>query len=428
MNSFTSDDFGFTFLEEGISVQDFIEQKNQELSMLDSEDAFFVADLGELVKKHQRWVRSMPRVTPFYAVKCNDSRPVVMTLATLGTGFDCASRHEIELVTSLGVDPSRIIYANTCKQASHLKYAADQGIQMMTFDSEAELVKIARCYKDAKLVLRIAADDSDSLLTMSDKFGATMKTGWKLLERGRWLDLDIIGVSFHVGSACTNPDTYRKAISDARAMFDVGKQLGYKMTLLDLGGGFPGYDIPDLFVFKEFAAVINAALEEYFPADSDVRVIAEPGRYYPSSTYTLAVKIIGKKVDIKEPSGDEGPQKKRKLNERTYPSTIFGQTCDGHDLIVEEFDLPDLQVGEWLLFYNMGAYTVTTSTTFNGFPQPDIHYVMSRSAWQRVQQIYAAQGLCDCEEAGLTDAPASDGKPRPARLIEPKISGGWTGQ
>ena len=58
----------------------------------DDRDAFYVCDLGDLVKKHLRWARALPRVTPFYAVKCNNSMSVVRTLASLGCGFDCASK------------------------------------------------------------------------------------------------------------------------------------------------------------------------------------------------------------------------------------------------------------------------------------------------------------------------------------------------
>lgn len=61
-------------------------------ALQDDRDAFYVCDLGDVLKKQLRWVRALPRVTPFYAVKCNDSRAVVMTLASLGTGFDCASK------------------------------------------------------------------------------------------------------------------------------------------------------------------------------------------------------------------------------------------------------------------------------------------------------------------------------------------------
>ncbi|CAL8291556.1 unnamed protein product [Gadus morhua 'NCC'] len=109
-------------------------------------------------QKHLRWARALPRVTPFYAVKCSNSISVVRTLASLGCGFDCASK----TIESLGVAPSRIIYANPCKQASQIKYASAHGVQKMTFDSEVELLKVARCHENAKLVLRIATDDSNS--------------------------------------------------------------------------------------------------------------------------------------------------------------------------------------------------------------------------------------------------------------------------
>lgn len=71
----------------------FLLKKRIPFSLLqDDRDAFYVCDLGDVLKKHLRWLRALPRITPFYAVKCNDSRAVVMTLASLGTGFDCASK------------------------------------------------------------------------------------------------------------------------------------------------------------------------------------------------------------------------------------------------------------------------------------------------------------------------------------------------
>jgi len=421
MNTLTD----FAFLEEGFSARDIVEQKINESSTSDDRDAFYVCDLGDVLKKHLRWARAMPRITPFYAVKCNDSRTVVMTLACLGAGFDCASKTEIQLVQSLGVDPSRIIYANPCKQVSQIKYASAHGVQMMTFDSEVELMKVARYHDNAKLVLRIATDDSKAVCRLSVKFGAQLKACRGLLERAKELGLDVIGVSFHVGSGCTDPETYTQAISDARCVFDMGEELGYNMTLLDIGGGFPGSDDTKL-KFEEIAAVINPAVDKYFPADGGVRVISEPGRYYVASAYTLAVNIIAKKVIMNEPGSDEEDDwtsdrtlmyyvndgvygsfncilydhahclptlhKKPKPDEVMYPCSIWGPTCDGLDRIAEQCSLPDMQVGDWLLFENMGAYTVAASSTFNGFQRPDIHYVMSRPAWQRVQQI-SAQGM-----------------------------------
>uniref|UniRef100_A0A3P8UAZ6 ornithine decarboxylase n=1 Tax=Amphiprion percula TaxID=161767 RepID=A0A3P8UAZ6_AMPPE len=416
MNTDMPTEFEFSFLEEGFSAWDIVEQKINESSMTDDRDAFYICDLGDVLKKHLRWARALPRVTPFYAVKCNDSRAVVMTLASLGAGFDCASKTEIQLVQSLGVDPSRIIYANPCKQVSQIKYASAHGVQMMTFDSEVELLKVARCHENAKLVLRIATDDSKAVCRLSVKFGAPLKACRGLLERAKELGLDVIGVSFHVGSGCTDPETYTLAIADARCVFDMG-----------------------------ITAVINPALDKYFPADAGVTIIAEPGRFYVASAYTLVVNIIAKKVIMDEESAsdeeDEGTSdrtlmyyvndgvygsfncilydhahclptlhKKPKLDEVLYPCSIWGPTCDGLDRIVEQCNLPDLQVGDWLVFENMGAYTVAASSTFNGFQRPDIHYVMSRSAWQHVQQI-CSQGMpAPAEESCLFEVPACCGR------------------
>lgn len=71
-------------------------------------------------------------------------------LAALGTGFDCASKAEINKVLSLGVGTDRIIFANPAKPSSHIRHAAAVGIEMMTFDNEVELYKVKDLYPTAK--------------------------------------------------------------------------------------------------------------------------------------------------------------------------------------------------------------------------------------------------------------------------------------
>ncbi|XP_069742394.1 ornithine decarboxylase isoform X3 [Narcine bancroftii] len=421
MNDFSNDEFDFAFLEEGFSARDVLESKINEVSQSDDKDAFYVADLGDIVKKHMRWHRVLPRITPFYAVKCNDDKAVVKTLATLGAGFDCASKTEIQLIQSLGVPVEKIIYANPCKQLSQIKYAATHGVQKMTFDSEVELMKVARCHPSAKLVLRIATDDSKAICRLSVKFGATLKTSRLLLERAKELNVDVIGVSFHVGSGCTDAQTYDQAIADARFVFDVGAEFGFNMYLLDIGGGFPGSEDTKL-KFEEIGAVVNSALDKYFPIDCGVGIIAEPGRFYVASAYTLCANIIAKKVVFSDQNSSDGEDegendrthmyyindgvygsfncilydhahvmpillRKQKSDERLYSTSIWGPTCDGLDRIVERCDMPELQVGDWMVYENMGAYTVAAASTFNGFQRPQVFYVMSRPAWQLMQKI-----------------------------------------
>ncbi|XP_078729875.1 ornithine decarboxylase-like isoform X1 [Lampetra fluviatilis] len=290
----------------------------------DEKDAFYVVDLGDIVRKHLRWLGALPRVRPFYAVKCNNTQTIVHTLATLGTGFDCASKAEIELVQSLGVSADRIIYANPCKQASHVRYAAEHGVNLMTFDNDAELHKVARINPNARLVLRIATDDSKSMYKLSRKFGASVESTHQLLETAQGLGLLVVGVSFHVGSCCQDVVTYTEAIANARQVFNNAAELGLRLTLLDIGGGFPGHNGESKFTFEEIAAVVNSALDTHFPAGCGVNIIGEPGRYYVMSALTLAANVIAKKLFVNPLADGEGqPAHMYYINDGNFGSFNF---------------------------------------------------------------------------------------------------------
>ncbi|XP_047428303.1 ornithine decarboxylase-like [Mugil cephalus] len=413
MHVLSSDDI--EILDDGKTVRDFIDSKIEELGSASNEELFYVANLDSIVERHLRWISNLPRVKPFYAVKCNNTPAVIRMLSALDTGFDCASKAEIELVLSHGVTPNRIIYAHPAKPLSHIRYACTHGVDLMTFDSKDELVKISRHHAQAKLVLRIAVDDSESLVRLSSKFGARLVSVGGLLEHARKLELEVIGVSFHVGSGCTGSLAFKRAIADARNVFDVANSAGFQMSLLDIGGGF--FAREDFHVkFEEFSDVINESLDKFFPPDSGVTIIAEPGRYYMESAFTLAVNVIAKRVDdMDEHCNDEENHPDRVMmyyindgvygslnclvndpahssvepylhkavvdSEPKYRSVIWGPTCNSFDKVSDGCWMPELQVGDWLLIDNMGAYSTCLTTDFNGFEKAHIYIVVSAKTW-----------------------------------------------
>lgn len=102
-------------------------------------------DYDAITRKYREFRALLPRVRPFYAVKCNPSPSVLRVLADLGSGFDCASKTEMKLLNDLSIDVSKdIIYANPCKAAEHISYADRNGVRLTTFDNADELYKIAR--------------------------------------------------------------------------------------------------------------------------------------------------------------------------------------------------------------------------------------------------------------------------------------------
>jgi ornithine decarboxylase len=260
---------------------------------IEEEDPFYVCDLGEVVRQYQQWKEMLPRVKPFYAVKCNPDPMVLKTLAECGTGFDCASKAEVQLALDAGVSPNQIIYANPCKQASHIRYATGKGVNVMTFDNADELYKIKQIAPYSQLVLRILTDDSKSLCRFGVKFGASLAIVPQLLQLAKELQLEIIGISFHVGSGCFDASSFTDAVELARKAFDIGASLGFHFNLLDIGGGFPGNN-PRGLQFRDIAATLGPCIDRLFPPH--VRIISEPGRYFVSSAYTLATNIVARRV------------------------------------------------------------------------------------------------------------------------------------
>ncbi|KAH8826227.1 pyridoxal-dependent decarboxylase [Flagelloscypha sp. PMI_526] len=379
----------------------------------DAERAFFVADLSVVYKAWQRWTTELPDIRPFYAVKCNPDPYVLRLLASLGTGFDCASNNEINAVLSLTngsqtiLDPtSNIIFANPCKASSFIRSAASKGVHMTTFDNSDELHKIKRTNPKAQLVLRILTDDSKSLCQLGLKFGAPLGNVLPLLRLAKELELEVIGVAFHVGSGNSDPTAYKPAIALAKTVFNIGSSLGYKFRLLDIGGGFEDH------LFEDAARCIREALEEWFPdrQREGVKVISEPGRFFVGKAFKLACCIIARRLSDTEVVAEDTANVMYYINDGVYgsfnctmfdhqivhpypltishspvstlspisyliPSSVWGPTCDSIDLVSKLSHLPsDLEVGDWLGFDNMGAYTICAASGFNGFERSNVVY------------------------------------------------------
>jgi ornithine decarboxylase len=349
-----------------------------------SEEAFYIVDIGKVIKQVQKWNDFLPCVKPHYAVKCNPNTLILKILASLDVNFDCASKNEIASVVSVTEDPKRIIFANPCKMSNQIKYARANDVDLMTFDSDHELYKIKLYHPYSDLILRIKVDDSQSMCQFGCKFGVNLDDVERILGIAKALSLNVVGISFHVGSGCKNPDQFKSAISDSKKCFDIAHAMGMKFTILDIGGGFEDD------TFEETARVISETLAEA-QFGEDVQVIAEPGRFFVSSSHTLVVNVIGKKdiVDLTDGEKmfvyylndgmygsfncvhfDHAKPVICPFNERDgkrYKSKIFGPTCDSMDKITDEVFLPELAIGEWCYVENFGAYTCAAASTFNGF-------------------------------------------------------------
>jgi diaminopimelate decarboxylase len=367
-------------------INDYL-QENQ------SEEAFYIVDLGEIVNSYNNWIKLLPDVKLYYAVKCNPNPVIIEVLSTLGVNFDAASQSEIRSVIDITKDPTRIIFANPCKMTSQIKYARSNDVDLLVFDNEEELYKIKLYHPNSKLVLRLAVDDSKSKCRFSKKFGCKIIMVEELLKIANTLKLNIIGFSFHVGSNCLSAESFYEALCDCRKATDISAKYGFQINIIDIGGGFTSIN-PNI-KFEDVACRINDGIHNFFEKELDnnsIEFISEVGRYFVEKSHTLVLNVIGKKIVNDSESNEQIIE--YYLNESTYgsfncinndhyrpnllafnertenlkKSRCWGVTCDGGDLICDSILLPDLAIGECLFVENMGAYTISAASSgFNGF-------------------------------------------------------------
>uniref|UniRef100_A0AC35GU18 Ornithine decarboxylase n=1 Tax=Panagrolaimus sp. PS1159 TaxID=55785 RepID=A0AC35GU18_9BILA len=372
-------------------------------------EPFVLMNLKKVVEKYREWEREMPGIKPYYAVKCNDNIVLLKVLACLGAGFDCATKSEIDMILNGNIaSPEQILYAHPIKTPEFLKYAYNLGIPRVTFDSKEELYKMKALSPEMEGILRISCCDKTAERQLKYKFGCDPVEGAsKLLIIAKELGVKVVGVSVHVGSRCCDPTAYEKAIIYMRNIFDQGLSMGHPMTVVDIGGGFPGINSKKISLSAIGKCVI-AALKKYFPEPQKYEFIAEPGRYFATTPFSAAAKIFGRvEVPANRITDNENDANKigylYYINDGTYmtfscrhfdnihpigipltsknesqqelfPATIWGPTCDSADLVESVSYHRKLNVGEWLYWEDIGAYSTATAVEFNGFPKARIYY------------------------------------------------------
>jgi ornithine decarboxylase len=351
----------------------------------------FIIDHEVIRANYRTFKKHLPRVQAYYAVKANSNQEIVKTLFEEGASFDVASYNEFmqvyEYIRHFEEKDQdvyiwdKIIFSNTVKDRDTLRKIRRYK-PLVTFDNEDELKKIKEHCDTAGVVLRLKVPDIGSQVEMSSKFGAEPGDARRLIGRAFDLGLVVEGLSFHVGSQCTTFDNYAAALDIAAQVLHDGRQKGYPVKIVDIGGGFPvPYDtrVPQ---FEKLAGIVTAECERLFP--EDVELIAEPGRFMVATAAVLVAEIVGK-------ARREG-KIFYYINDGVYQTfsgvvydhwipnfhafqsgpaevcAVVGPTCDSFDKISLSEQLPaDLQIGDYLYTENIGAYSIASSTRFNGF-------------------------------------------------------------
>ncbi|TGJ67803.1 hypothetical protein EYR41_006906 [Orbilia oligospora] len=266
-----------------------------------------------------------------------------------------------------------------------------------------------------------------ALYELSKKYGVTIDYSREILLQAKKLGLNVIGLAFHVGSGQRNVRTYTHHIEEARRIWEIAREVGYIFTVLDIGGGFMYSNFEEAAsavntaLDNEFGDMIE---------QGGIDIVAEPGRYVSAPAFTLATSVIAMREEKEETSekrmvyiadglysninaafwpgeltyptvvkgrrtydakstlptssasSDSGIEVEEEDNGSTDQEggistlmrgdlqeySVWGPTCDCMDIVIEDALLPKgVEVGDWFVFKDLGAYSFSMRTTFNGF-------------------------------------------------------------
>ncbi len=353
-----------------------------------------VLDVDRVAQQYTALSNGLGRAHIHYAVKANPEPAILERLVALGSGFDAASRHEIQICLDAGAAPAHISFGNTVKKPADIAFAHSVGVDVFAADASEELEKIAEHAPGAQVYIRLLVDASGADWPLTRKFGTTRDNAIALMGEARTLGLRPVGLSFHVGSQTRDPAMWAPVLDGIAAVWHAAHAQGFALDLLNIGGGFPAFYGDDIPHPTPYAARVMELVHARF--GNVPRIMAEPGRGLVAEAGMIAAEVllVSRKspddlhrwvyLDIGKFSGlaetmDEAIRYQfatDRDHEGHGPCILAGPSCDSADVLYEKrpVALPlGLKAGDRIWIRNCGAYTTTyASIGFNGFPPLDV--------------------------------------------------------
>ena len=351
------------------------------------ETPFMVLDLSEVEYQYKSLQAALPGVKLFYALKALSHPELIKRLKSLGSSFDLATIGEVELVESLGIKGDQCIHTHPIKKDKEIKRALEFGCTRFVVDNIEELQKFIPYAGQVELIMRVSFRSQQAVVDLSRKFGCALEELPVMVDLAQKNGIDVVGLSFHVGSQSLSPMTQVNAVRASVAAMKVMQHVKWKF--LDIGGSFPVSYQEAVLPIADFCAPVMEALSEL---PEGIEIFAEPGRFIAAPSMIEVISVVGKAkrgakmwyyMDDGVYGGFSGqmfdhavyplaPLKPFDASGEFYSSVLAGPTCDSIDVISEDIELPELQIGDILIGKQMGAYTIASATEFNFYPKPRV--------------------------------------------------------
>jgi diaminopimelate decarboxylase len=354
---------------------------------------FYCYSSATLVRHFHVFREGLGALNPLicYAAKANSNRAVLATLAHEGAGCDVVSEGEIRLALASGMRADQIVFSGVGKTRREMEYALSQDIFQFNVESLPELDLLDRVAGDmgrkAPVALRVNPDvipythAKISTGQKESKFGIAWKDARDFFRRATALpNIELQGVSVHIGSQLTKLDPFREAFTRVRELVTELRAEGLDIRVIDLGGGL-GIPYEADGTAPPMPTAYGAMVQEVFDG-FDAQYVFEPGRLIVGNAGILVTEVIYEKEsagrrfvildgamnDLIRPtlySAHHDIVPVRETDAPLTPADVVGPVCETGDIFASDRPLPPLAPGDLVAFRSAGAYGAVMSGTYN---------------------------------------------------------------
>lgn len=324
-----------------------------------------------------------------FACKANSNLGVLAHMAGHGLGADVVSGGELQRALMAGIAADKIVFSGVGKSEDDIAAALRAGVAQINIESEPEYERIIAIAQALGITARIAfrmnpdvdAQTHAKITTGKEdnKFGLpTADIARLYMAASTEKNIDVLGLSVHIGSQLTSLEPFREAFirtaAFARELMDQG--LGIKS--IDLGGGLGiVYEQENAPCLERYAEMIRDIIHPL-----GVRIILEPGRLltgdagllltavtYVKKTATRQYLILDAGMnDLVRPAMYDAWHPIRPVTPRAealQPFDIVGPVCETGDTFARDRLIPPVEPGDLLAVMVAGAYGFVMASRYN---------------------------------------------------------------